>query len=228
MATRAQKYSAREEQFLASQIAAGARPSQIATALQRSEKAVYWKGKAMGLCWTQVNGHVPTHWDEEGKLDRLKLLWAQGLSASEIGDDLGGVSRSAVLGKLNRLGLLSTERPHREKRAKASPRREQNGKVIRLRLPSSPIFEWVTSPFELHSYPCSILELQSHACHWPIGDPKKPGFHYCGAYTGGRVYCTCHNTIAYQTGGTQTRTEQRPSPQPGGGFRLQNRTILNG
>lgn len=35
----------------------------------------------------------------------LKVLWAQGLSASQIAKRLGGVSRSGVIGKIHRMGL---------------------------------------------------------------------------------------------------------------------------
>lgn len=35
----------------------------------------------------------------------LKDLWATGLSAAEIADEMGGISRSSVLGKVHRLGL---------------------------------------------------------------------------------------------------------------------------
>ena len=45
-------------------------------------------------------------WTEE-RVEKLKELWAQGLSASQIAKELGGVTRNAVIGKVHRLGLSS-------------------------------------------------------------------------------------------------------------------------
>ena len=43
-------------------------------------------------------------WTDE-RVDTLKRLWTEGLSASQIAKQLGGVSRNAVIGKVHRLGL---------------------------------------------------------------------------------------------------------------------------
>ncbi|MDB5712984.1 MAG: GcrA cell cycle regulator, partial [Sphingomonadales bacterium] len=44
-------------------------------------------------------------------IDRLKVQWEKGLTASQIAEDLGGVSRNAVIGKAHRLGLQSRPSP---------------------------------------------------------------------------------------------------------------------
>ena len=49
-------------------------------------------------------------WTDE-RIDRLKELWSQGMTASQIADELGGVSRNAVIGKAHRLGLQSRPSP---------------------------------------------------------------------------------------------------------------------
>ena len=49
-------------------------------------------------------------WTDE-RIDRLKELWTQGKTASHIADELGGVSRNAVIGKAHRLGLQSRPSP---------------------------------------------------------------------------------------------------------------------
>ena len=66
-------------------------------------------------------------WTDE-RIDRLKELWTQGMTASQIADELGGVSRNAVIGKAHRLGLESRPSPvkpgeEKEKKtpAKAAP-----------------------------------------------------------------------------------------------------------
>jgi GcrA cell cycle regulator len=43
-------------------------------------------------------------WTNE-RVELLKKLWGDGLSASQIAGELGGVTRNAVIGKVHRLGL---------------------------------------------------------------------------------------------------------------------------
>ena len=59
-------------------------------------------------------------WTEE-RIERLKKMWHDGATASQIADELGGVSRNAVIGKAHRLGLEqrpSPVKPGEEKEAK--------------------------------------------------------------------------------------------------------------
>src|SRR5690348_2830003 len=44
------------------------------------------------------------NWTDE-RVEQLKKLWADGLSASQIAAELGGITRNAVIGKVHRLGL---------------------------------------------------------------------------------------------------------------------------
>ncbi len=53
-------------------------------------------------------------WTEE-RVERLKELWSQGMSASEIAQLLGDVTRNAVIGKAHRLGLSGRPSPIRKK-----------------------------------------------------------------------------------------------------------------
>lgn len=55
-------------------------------------------------------GAATMSWTDE-RIDRLKELWTQGMTASQIADELGGVSRNAVIGKAHRLGLQSRPSP---------------------------------------------------------------------------------------------------------------------
>jgi GcrA cell cycle regulator len=64
-------------------------------------------------------------WTDE-RIDRLKAMWTKGATASQIAEELGGVSRNAVIGKAHRLGLESRPSPvkageEKEKKAKAAP-----------------------------------------------------------------------------------------------------------
>jgi GcrA cell cycle regulator len=66
-------------------------------------------------------------WTDE-RIEQLKKLWSKGMTASQIADELGGVSRNAVIGKAHRLGLQSRPSPVKPNepvaarpRAKAAP-----------------------------------------------------------------------------------------------------------
>ena len=59
-------------------------------------------------------------WTDE-RIEHLKKMWHDGATASQIADELGGVSRNAVIGKAHRLGLEqrpSPVRPGEEKEVK--------------------------------------------------------------------------------------------------------------
>lgn len=49
-------------------------------------------------------------WTEE-RIDTLKRLWDSGMTATQIAEELGGVSRNAVIGKAHRLGLPARPSP---------------------------------------------------------------------------------------------------------------------
>lgn len=61
-------------------------------------------------------------WTEE-RIDRLKAMWTKGATASQIAEELGGVSRNAVIGKAHRLGLESRPSPVKagEEKVKKAP-----------------------------------------------------------------------------------------------------------
>ena len=62
-------------------------------------------------------------WTDE-RIDSLKAMWEKGLTASQIAEELGGVSRNAVIGKAHRLDLQSRPSPVKEKDGKtAAPRK---------------------------------------------------------------------------------------------------------
>ena len=61
-------------------------------------------------------------WSED-RVETLKKLWEQGLSASQIATQLGmGVTRNAVIGKVHRLGLSGRATTSRMKSHRPRPR----------------------------------------------------------------------------------------------------------
>lgn len=49
-------------------------------------------------------------WTDE-RIEKLKSMWEKGMTASQIAEELGGVSRNAVIGKAHRLDLQSRPSP---------------------------------------------------------------------------------------------------------------------
>jgi GcrA cell cycle regulator len=64
-------------------------------------------------------------WTDE-RIDRLKALWTKGMTASHIADELGGVSRNAVIGKAHRLGLQSRPSPVKPNEPAPKPRAKKD------------------------------------------------------------------------------------------------------
>ena len=58
-------------------------------------------------------------WTDE-RIDALKRMWDGGQTATQIAEELGGVSRNAVIGKAHRLGLPSRPSPVKPNEAKAA------------------------------------------------------------------------------------------------------------
>src|ERR1700674_5534349 len=146
-------------------------------------------------------------WTDE-RVELLKKLWADGLSASQIAGQLGGVTRNAVIGKVHRLGVsgraksLSTSpRPRKARPLSHSmrPRLRYSGNTA---LAASPDREPAPAPLA-NIVPMGprvpILERSEAPCHWPIGDPGTEGFAYCGTKSKlGNPYCPYHARLAYQ------------------------------
>ena len=61
-------------------------------------------------------------WTEE-RIERLKAMWTKGATASQIADELGGVSRNAVIGKAHRLGLEARPSPVKPGEEKEAPKK---------------------------------------------------------------------------------------------------------
>ncbi len=159
-------------------------------------------------------------WTNE-RVELLKKLWGEGLSASQIAGELGGVTRNAVIGKVHRLGLsgraktaTTSSKPRRTRAntspASAAPRKPsaqpqsigatalkadfEPAPVIAVKPNLEPVAELVPI-----SQRATILTLTERTCKWPIGDPATDDFYFCGRQSDvGVPYCAHHCKIAYQ------------------------------
>jgi len=135
-------------------------------------------------------------WTDE-RVERLKKLFADGWSATQIAKDLGGITRNAAIGKLHRLGLRRGWSAGREAsqfvKHQAALKREAKAPKPRAHPPGVPL------PKERpHEGPVvELLYLGARHCRWPIGDPQESGFGFCGGEADG-PYCDDHAQVAYQ------------------------------
>ena len=163
-------------------------------------------------------------WTDE-RVELLKKLWAEGLSASQIAGELGGVTRNAVIGKVHRLGLSgraktarpSTPRPRKPRAPNRTmrPRERVIGNTA-LKAEALPAEELAPRPEALPDVvvpmmkKLNIMQLNERTCKWPVGDPTTDDFHFCGcAAKPGLPYCEYHARIAYQPASNDRRRERR-------------------
>jgi GcrA cell cycle regulator len=132
-------------------------------------------------------------WTDE-RIDQLKKLWDDGLSASQIAKELGeGVTRNAVIGKAHRLGLKSRPSPVKtdKEKKKAAPKKVAKKSDKQL---------------------VTLLDLTDRMCKWPLGHPGDADFHFCGKPSEpGMPYCAGHCAEAYQA--QPPRRDRRPQPK---------------
>jgi GcrA cell cycle regulator len=143
-----------------------------------------------------------TGWTDP-RVERLKSLWLEGLSASQVARQLGGVTRNAVIGKIHRMGLSG-----RAAGGNAAPR-VRAARAGRIAPPPSGRLapppcertrrEPVALQFEGPGRVSSMAGLHGHICKWPIGDPRGAEFSFCGlAAPGDGPYCGDHHRRAHQ------------------------------
>ena len=159
-------------------------------------------------------------WTDE-RVELLKKLWADGLSASQIAAELGGVTRNAVIGKVHRLGLAG--RAKSPSSAAPRPRKPRAAHMLRVPRPSTRGNTALMQAydFDIEAEPAfvdnvipigqrrTLLELTEETCRWPIGDPGQPDFFFCGGQSiTGLPYCAYHSRVAYQP--PNARRDRRP------------------
>jgi GcrA cell cycle regulator len=154
------------------------------------------------------------NWTDE-RIETLKKLLKDGLSATQIATQLGGVSRNAVLGKVHRLGLHLTGdqgqpkavplvRAPRVRKSVPDPKAIAELHKIIDRAPP-PVVEKVAAPKSLG---LSLMDLQRNDCRWPAGEREHITF--CGhAIEAGKPYCPYHVRLARGRGTESERTAAR-------------------
>jgi len=165
-------------------------------------------------------------WNDE-RVELLKKLWSEGLSASQIAGRLGSVTRNAVIGKVHRLGLSGRATTSRMKshRPRARVAQQQPKRLAKPRYPSQGnpavrgLYQLDAEPFvptvEELDIPLkerrTIATLSECNCRWPIGDPQMADFHFCNRdKVPGLPYCEFHARRAFQPPQPRRRDVREP------------------
>ena len=145
-------------------------------------------------------------WTSE-RVAQLRSCASAGLTCSQIAGEIG-VSRNAVIGKMNRLGL-SRPRSARTSAPEAKRAAGRNGSPnitrlfsqhrILMQLPPEPQ-DW-SAVVSIHAgRGCSLLDLSPGKCRWPINEPGAQDFCFCGnQQVEGLPYCMGHARLAYKS-----------------------------
>src|SRR5262245_50679791 len=163
---------------------------------------------------TQPPTEVPSTgvtWTSE-RVQMLHSYVLAGLSCAQIAAEIG-VTRNAVIGKIHRLGLTTGGRPGRPPAALAPrlraaslrpsspPRQSRITRIMRAIAASSNVVPFpAAEPPPVESvHRCSLMELAGSHCRWPLSDPGKSDFGFCGNDAiPGISYCAGHARIAYR------------------------------
>ena len=141
-------------------------------------------------------------WTDE-RVELLKKLWSDGLSASQIAAELGGITRNAVIGKVHRLGLSG--RAKSTSSGAPRPRKARSPSMLRIGRGA------IRGNTALaHAYEIEEAEPELIDNIIPIGDPGSSDFFFCGGNTVTDLpYCAYHSRVAYQPAADRRR-DKRP------------------
>ena len=121
------------------------------------------------------------------------------MTANEIAKKLG-VTKNAIVGKVHRLCL--TARPSPIKTKEASEEADMPELPLIHNEAESNVEQCASAEVSAHDKPqktnVKLIDLDSHTCRWPIGDPRDDDFCFCGKKVrSGQTYCDEHSMQAY-------------------------------
>ena len=149
-------------------------------------------------------------WTEE-KVESLKKLWGSGKPASQIAEILGGISRTAVIGKAHRLNLSAkiktrSATSNQNFDNSISEKNTQISKKGRRSKFKSLIIE---KDFEPEN-PKQLEELTDNDCKYPIGHPNEKDFYFCGRTSlKDFSYCKLHLLYSYQSRDSKNKKDEQ-------------------
>ena len=123
-----------------------------------------------------IEGEAASRWTEE-RLAELRRLWVEEtLSSSEIAQRMG-ISRSTVMGKINRLGLLRHRAPFNLPQF-SGPAEQPEAQALPPAAPSG-AEQAAVQDQRIGQHP-TIFELRAKHCRFPLGGFRDPAVMFCG------------------------------------------------
>jgi GcrA cell cycle regulator len=153
-------------------------------------------------------------WPPERKKFIQKLL-GEGKSCSQIAEHLNRQSRqpgealftrNSVIGIIHRCPDLNVPSlpspPQAPKRALPKAKPQPPEQPPRAPPPSKPPAVIAPAPLAVEKVEeigaCTLITLSAHVCRWPIGDPQRDGFSFCGRPADAPgPYCPHHTQVAF-------------------------------
>jgi GcrA cell cycle regulator len=151
-------------------------------------------------------------WTDQNTKTLIDMV-TSGATSKEVALALG-ISRNSVIGRARRLRVKfersqgKVARPYIRKKQRPPyegaeavririPRRRGPDRYVSAAPPTAPE-PTPPEPAEQGATRCSLMELSATSCRWPIGDPRHPDFHFCGATRiEGLPYCGEHSRRAW-------------------------------
>jgi GcrA cell cycle regulator len=171
----------------------------IAELTDRTVHGVESRGYALGL-------KKPAEDKYSSTVDTIAAMWREGHTATQIAKQVGAKSRAAILGKLNRLGLLGGRpkqqkkpREHLRARNREAQRRykQKSARCSPAILPRAEKTAWVSVPPSPDSPPSlnlSIIDVKPNQCRHIAGDDHR----CCGnPIIEGTSWCDHHYRVVY-------------------------------
>ena len=140
-------------------------------------------------------------WTEE-KVTKLKELWGNGNTASQIAEIIGGISRNAVIGKAHRLNLSAKIKTRTATSNKSFESYMEKNSIKSKRGRKSKFKSLIIEKNFEPENPKQLEELDEDSCKWPLGHPDEKNFYFCGRSSlKDFSYCKLHLLYAYQPKG---------------------------
>lgn len=151
--------------------------------------------------------------DKAERLQTVRSLVKEGHPATVIAERFTGATRMSVIGLCSRKHLQLQGRPPKppapprkpkaEKKAKPKVEARISVREVAIARANGPRIEADPDGLlelgnDVTALIGSILDLTEHTCKWPIGDPLKPNFGFCGRHSlEGSPYCAGHDARAH-------------------------------
>lgn len=204
----------------------GASASQAGARIGCSRNAALSKAFRMGISFKSGNivaridarqeerraTRVAQQWTEE-ELVKASKLWLAGSTAGQIGFAIGKAVHAVNCKTQDRRDLFPFRHRTPAQSNAASAHAKLLNRTLRQRAgrdggaPDLPVqndfdesaFEAVSRLGAPASLRLQLVELTEETCKWPVGDPMKEDFHFCGVRSGeSSPYCSFHHRLAYR------------------------------